>query len=95
MNKISIDGENYSEILRQQLNFYSTSACTLLKDYMYNSRSEWEEDKKLTSEQVSDIDMKNYNNLLNSGRWSNKYPKDYQTLYLEGVAKKIADNSKN
>ena len=39
--------------------------------------------------------LKKYNNHLTSGRWSSKYPKDSQILYLVGVAHKLADDSKN
>ena len=45
MNKISIDGENYSEILMKQFNLYSVSSGPLFKDYMYTRSSDWEEDK--------------------------------------------------
>ena len=37
--------------------------------------------------------VKNYNNLLNSGRWSTEDPKDYQILALVGVDQKLADDS--
>ena len=40
------------------------------------------------------MSLKNYNNLLTSGRWSNKYPKDYQILVLVGVAQNLSDDSK-
>ena len=46
-NKISIAGEIYSEILRQQLLLYSTSSCPLFRDYMETRRSEWEEVNEL------------------------------------------------
>ena len=35
--------------------------------------------------------LKKYNNLLTSGRWTNKGPKDSQILALVGVAQKLAD----
>ena len=37
---------------------------------------------------------KNYNNLLASGSWSNKDPKDSHILYILGVAQKLANDSK-
>ena len=49
-------------------------------------RSEYEEDKEFTAEQVRSMDLKNHNNLLTSGRWYNKDPKDGQILSLVGVA---------
>ena len=42
MKKISIVGENYSEIARQEFNLYYTSSFPILKDYMDNMRSEWD-----------------------------------------------------
>ena len=36
---------------------------------------------------------KKHNNLLPSGRWSIKYPKDAQIIYLAVVAHRIADDS--
>ena len=48
MNEISIEWETYSEILRQQFNFYSTSSGPLSRDYMKTRRSEWEEEKEFT-----------------------------------------------
>ena len=41
------------------------------------------------------MDLKNHNNLLTSGRWYNKDPKDGQILSLVGVAQKLANNSNN
>ena len=38
--------------------------------------------------------LKNYNNLLTSGMWSNKYPKDSHIMALVGVSQKLADNPK-
>ena len=38
--------------------------------------------------------LKKYNNLLTSGRWSNKYHNDAQILSLVGVAQNLADDSK-
>ena len=42
MNEISIAGEYYSEFSRQKFNLYSTSYCTLFKDYTELRRSEME-----------------------------------------------------
>ena len=36
--------------------------------------------------------LKKYNNLLTSGRWSTKDPKDAQILDLVGVAQKLSDD---
>ena len=52
MNEISIYGETYSKLVRQQIKLYSTSSCSLFKDYMETRRSEWEEEKEYTSYQV-------------------------------------------
>ena len=38
--------------------------------------------------------LKNYNNLLTSGRWSTKDPKDSQILALVLVSQKLAYDSK-
>ena len=38
--------------------------------------------------------LKKYNNVLTSGRWFNKYPKDSKILDLFVVAQKLADDSK-
>ena len=40
------------------------------------------------------MELKKYNNILTSGRWSTKYPKDAQILALVGVAQKISYYSK-
>ena len=56
--------------------------------------SEWEEENEFTAEQVRDLDLNDYNNLFNSGRFSNKDSKDDQILALFGVAQKLADDSK-
>ena len=40
------------------------------------------------------MDLNNYNDLLNSGRWSTKDTKDSQILATGGVAQKIVDESK-
>ena len=61
---------------------------------MYTRRSEWEEDKEFTAYQVSTMVLKKYKNLITSGRWYNKYPKDDQILALVGVAQKLAYDSK-
>ena len=60
---------------------------------METRRSEWEEDKEFTEDHVRDIALKKYNNLLKSGRWYNKDPKDSQIPYLVVVSQKIADDS--
>ena len=91
MNKISISGENYSEIVRQQFKLYSTSSCPLFKDYMDTRSSKWEEDKGFTAGQVSTMDLKKYNNLLTSGRWSKKDTKDDQILALVVVDQNLSD----
>ena len=39
------------------------------------------------------IALNNYDNLLNSGRWSTKYPKDAQIVAIAGVAQKLAYDS--
>ena len=72
MNEISITGETYSEIARHKFTLYPTSSLQIFKDYMETRRSEWEDDKYFTSEQVKDMDHNKYNNLLTSGRWYNK-----------------------
>ena len=56
--------------------------------------SEWEEYKDFTAEQVRDMDLKNYNNLLTSGRWSTKYLKGSQILTLVEVDQNLANDSK-
>ena len=61
---------------------------------METMRSDWEEENDLTAYQVRAMALKKYNNLLTSGRWSNKDPKDYHILYLVGVDQKLADDSK-
>ena len=61
---------------------------------METIRSDWDEDKESTSEQVRAMDLKKYNNLLTSGRWPNKHTKDAQILALVGVAQTITDNLK-
>ena len=60
---------------------------------MYTRRSEWEDEKGFTEKRVTDMELNNYNNLLTSGRWSNKDPKDSQILDLLVVAQKLADYS--
>ena len=40
------------------------------------------------------MDLKRYNNLLTSGRWYNKNPKDAHILALVRVYQKLADDSK-
>ena len=41
------------------------------------------------------MELNKYCNLLVSGRWSTKDPKDLQTLALVGVSKKLKDDSNN
>ena len=94
MNEIPIAGETYSEIVRHKFTLYSTSSRPLFKDYTGTRRSEWEENKDFTAEQMRAIDLKKYNNFLTSGRWSTKYPKDAQILALVVVPQKLADDSK-
>ena len=60
---------------------------------MYTRRSEWEEDKEFTEDQVRAMALKKYNKLLTSGRWNNKDNKDSHILTLVGVAQKLADES--
>ena len=60
---------------------------------MDTRRSEWEEDKYFTSDQVVSMSLKKYNNLLNSGRWSNKDPKYVQILSVVLVDQNLSDNS--
>ena len=92
-NKTSIARESYANIARQKFNLYFTSSCPLIKDYMETKRSEWEEDKESTAEQLRFMALNKYNNLLNSWRWSNKDPKDDQILALVVVAQKLAEDS--
>ena len=58
---------------------------------MDTSRSKWGEGKDFASEQVRTMALKKYNNLLTSGKWSTKDPKDAQILDLVGVAQKLSD----
>ena len=89
-----IAGETYSEIVRQKFTLYYTSLCPLFKEYMETRRSEWQEDKDFTEDQVRSMDLNNYNNLLTSERWYTKDTKDAQILALVGVAQNLADESK-
>ena len=89
-----IAGETYSEIVRQKFTLYYTSLCPLFKEYMETRRSEWQEDKDFTEDQVRDMDLNHYNNLLTSKRWSTKETKDAQILALVGVAQNLADDYK-
>ena len=61
---------------------------------MYTSRSEWEEDKDFTAQKVRDITLKKYKNLITSGRWSTKDPKDAQILALVWVDQNLSDDFK-
>ena len=47
---------------------------------MYTRRNEWEEDKEFTADKEIDMGLNKYNNLLTSGRWSNKDTKDAHIL---------------
>ena len=79
--------------MRKKFNLYYNSSFPLFKDYVETRRSEWEEDKEFTEDHVRDRALNKYNNLLTSGRWPNKDPKDAQIPYLVGVSQKIADDS--
>ena len=57
-------------------------------------RIKWEEDKESTSEKVRTMSLNNYNNRITSVRWSNKYPKYSQILYLVGVSQKLSNDPK-
>ena len=59
---------------------------------METRRNERKYKKEFTAYQVSAMDLQKYNNLLTSGRLSNKDPKDYQILYLVGVAQNLSDH---
>ena len=60
---------------------------------MQTRSCEWEEDKDFISEHLRSMVLNNYNNLLASGVWSNKYPEDDQILALVGVAQTLAYDS--
>ena len=75
MNKISIAGGKYSDILRQKFTLYFTLSCPLFKNYMKTRRSYWEEYKDFTSKQLRAMALKKYNNLITSGMWSTRDPK--------------------
>ena len=47
---------------------------------------ELEGDKEFSTEQIRAMALKKYNNLLTSGRWYTKDPKDAQILALAGLA---------
>ena len=61
---------------------------------METRRKEWEEYKEFSEYQVMDMYPKKYNNLLTSGMWSNKDPKNVQILAIAGVDQNLADDSK-
>ena len=61
---------------------------------MENRRIDWDWDKYFTAYQVRFMYLKNYNNLLTSGRSSTKDPKDSQILALVLVSQKLAYDSK-
>ena len=94
MNDIYIFGEIYSKIVRQKFALYSTSSFPLFKDYMETGRSEWEEEKEITADQVRAVDLNKYNTLLTSGRCTNKNPNYTPILALVGLNQKLADDSK-
>ena len=58
---------------------------------MMTRRREWYGFKE-TSEQVRGTDLKKYNNILTSWRWSTKDTKDSYILDLVGMAQNIADH---
>ena len=58
---------------------------------METRRNAWQEYKNFTKEQVRDMALNNYNNLLTSGRWSTNYTKDAKILALVGVSQNVAD----
>ena len=58
---------------------------------METRRNAWQEYKNFTEEQVRDMALNKYNNLLTSGRWSTNYTKDAKILALVGKSQKIAD----
>ena len=62
---------------------------------METRRSEWEEDKDFTTENLRTMDMKNYNNLLTLGKWYTKDIKGDQTLDIVRLAQNISDESNN
>ena len=59
---------------------------------METKRIELEDNKEFITDQVRAMSLKKHNNLLTSGRWSNKDPKYVQILSLVGVAQKLADD---
>ena len=58
---------------------------------MDTRRSDWEEDKYITSDHVRSMDLKKYNNVLNSGKWYTKYTQDDHILALVEVDQNLAD----
>ena len=67
MNDIYLSREIYSETVSQKFTLYYTSSLTIFNDYMDARRSEWEEEKDFTTEQVRYMALKKYNNLINLG----------------------------
>ena len=63
--------------MTQKSTLYSTSLYPLFKDYIETRRSEWEEYKTFTADQVRSISLKKYNKLLTSERWYTKDTKEY------------------
>ena len=80
--------------MRHKLTLYSTSSCPIFKDYMDTRRSEWEEEKDFTADQVRAMSLKKYNKLLTSGRWSTKDPKDNHILALVVLAQNLSEEFK-
>ena len=72
--------------MRPQFILNSTSSYPIFKYYMYTRRSDWDEEKDFTLDQVRAMDLKKYNNLLTSGMWSAKNPKYSHILALVGMA---------
>ena len=94
MNDIYLSREIYAETVSQTFTLYYTSSLPIFNDYMDTRRSEWEEEKDFTTEQVMYMALKKYNNLITSGSWSTKDPNDDQILSLVGMSQKISDDSK-
>ena len=61
---------------------------------MDTRRSKCGEDTDFKVEQVRDIYLKNYNNILTSGRCSTKDPKYAPIISILGVDQKLADDYK-
>ena len=61
---------------------------------METRRSEWEEYMESPVEKLMAMDLKKYNNLITSGRWCTKDPKDAQILTPVVLDQKLVDDSK-